>query len=918
METSTSARQLVAAGRFTEALRWLDESGAPRGIAADVMRVEVLERVGRHGQCRALAERLLKSKELTHADRSICEFSMGLVELNNGKTEAAISHLQSSISAASQSRDLERLSWPQLRLLVTLADYSGPESARPLVAEVRTNATKLGNPCITAALHIFIGEMEAKRGLVRSAERHTRLGFQILSSVPNLWLDSIANNTSVAVAIILSEVERGFSFGRRALQLAKQSGAVAMQRACLGNLGNLYFAIGEFDKAIEHFELAIAALPSPGDNYNAGVDGIARVRLLQGRLDECAELLDQIDSCFRTPKDLALYGHRYSKLTRTQLLARQGRFLDALTNAKDLIQLAVDAGDHLLHQVALLTQAELLQQTGGVAEALQSLDLVVDTLAQQPPELFAHYDRILACSLAAAGNLTAATGHFDRATRIYESIRSTPGLIELSRRWHETTEGDHHVAASHTATPEPPAVVAARNVLQTVAGLLRHHGRHELVARELVYLLAETACTYSAQAVSSNSDTPQEILATANADADTDDAFVERRLAVGVARDRSVNVELKVKADPSSQATVHAARLLLTTIQDLERARAEREERMSLWPAEEDPSETGNAVATGHMRELVTSARRIASTNVSVFITGESGTGKEILARAIHNFSDRAAKPFIPFNCTAVPREMLESHLFGYRRGSFTGADRDHAGMVGAARDGTLFLDEIGELGLDLQPKLLRFLESNEVCPIGESTPFTVPVRVVAATNSNVEQLVQDGRFREDLFYRLNVFRLTIKPLRERRDEIPALVRHFLTQFSAEYKKGDVRVSDDTMEHLLLCRWPGNVRQLQNEVRRMVALAEPHSILAPESLSENVFNTRLAQRPVQRDFEMRRLIERQSSRDRGENRARNDSPRLARPPWQPRLDGASAWHLAKRPVPEAPTAGILTDFRLTF
>jgi hydrogenase-4 transcriptional activator len=256
------------------------------------------------------------------------------------------------------------------------------------------------------------------------------------------------------------------------------------------------------------------------------------------------------------------------------------------------------------------------------------------------------------------------------------------------------------------------------------------------------------------------------------------------------------------------------------------------------------------------MRELMSDARRIANTNVSAFITGESGTGKEILARAIHNFSDRAGKPFIPFNCTAVPRDMLDSHLFGHRRGSFTGADRDHPGMIGAARDGTLFLDEIGELGLDLQPKLLRFLESSEICPIGESTPFSVNVRVVAATNSNVEQLVKDGRFREDLFYRLNVMRLRIPPLRERRDEIPALVGHFVAQSAAEFKKGDIRVSEDIMEHLLLCRWPGNVRQLQNEVRRMVALSDPDLVLTPDHLSEEVFNPRLGQRPTDNQIEM--------------------------------------------------------------
>jgi transcriptional regulator with PAS, ATPase and Fis domain len=199
---------------------------------------------------------------------------------------------------------------------------------------------------------------------------------------------------------------------------------------------------------------------------------------------------------------------------------------------------------------------------------------------------------------------------------------------------------------------------------------------------------------------------------------------------------------------------------------------------------------------------------------------------------------------------------MLESQLFGHRRGAFTGADRDHPGMIGAARDGTLFLDEIGELGLDLQPKLLRFLESGEVCPVGESTPFSINVRVIAATNANVEELVRQGRFREDLFYRLNVFRLKVPPLRERRDEIPPLVHHFVARSAAEFQKRDVRVSEETMEHLLLCRWPGNVRQLQNEIRRMVALAEPNAVLTPNDLSEEVFNLRLASRPGQNELEM--------------------------------------------------------------
>ena len=298
-------------------------------------------------------------------------------------------------------------------------------------------------------------------------------------------------------------------------------------------------------------------------------------------------------------------------------------------------------------------------------------------------------------------------------------------------------------------------------MLQTTAGLLRHHSRPELLARELVHLLAETDAVVEARALSVGTGEPQ-VLAAAKGVGDSRTDGIERHIAVGFARDRAVELHLTVRRDIDAQATVNAVTVLLTTIQDLERARAEREERISLWPADDDSEDPEHAVVGGSMRELMAHAKRIGRTTASVLVTGESGTGKEIFARAIHRYSDRAAKPFIPFNCTAVPRDMLESHLFGHRRGSFTGADRDHPGLIGAARDGTLFLDEIGELGLELQPKLLRFLESGEICPIGESTPFTVNVRIVAATNADVEQQVKDGRFRADLFYRLNVIRLRI------------------------------------------------------------------------------------------------------------------------------------------------------------
>jgi DNA-binding NtrC family response regulator len=187
---------------------------------------------------------------------------------------------------------------------------------------------------------------------------------------------------------------------------------------------------------------------------------------------------------------------------------------------------------------------------------------------------------------------------------------------------------------------------------------------------------------------------------------------------------------------------------------------------------------------------------------------------------------------------------MLESQLFGYRKGAFTGADAAFPGVIRSAAGGTLFLDEIADIGPDVQPKLLRFLETHEIHPLGEPQPLKVDVRVIAATNASLEQLVADGRFREDLFYRLNVIRLKLPPLRERREEIPPLVHHYLRRYGDEQRKGRLTLSDEALEYLLLYNWPGNVRQLANEVRRMVALAEPDATLTPALLSQEILATR--------------------------------------------------------------------------
>ena len=193
---------------------------------------------------------------------------------------------------------------------------------------------------------------------------------------------------------------------------------------------------------------------------------------------------------------------------------------------------------------------------------------------------------------------------------------------------------------------------------------------------------------------------------------------------------------------------------------ELERYREDERRRTALWPEEPIEEQLGALFIAEEMRELLATVRRVAATTVPVLITGETGTGKEVVARLVHAYSQRARAPFLAFNCTAIPRDMLDSQLFGHRRGAFTGAVEHFPGVIRSADRGTLLLDEIGDMPLDMQPKLLRFLESSEVHPIGESRPTRVDVRVIAATNARLETLVSQGQFREDLYYRLNIVQL--------------------------------------------------------------------------------------------------------------------------------------------------------------
>ncbi len=259
--------------------------------------------------------------------------------------------------------------------------------------------------------------------------------------------------------------------------------------------------------------------------------------------------------------------------------------------------------------------------------------------------------------------------------------------------------------------------------------------------------------------------------------------------------------------------------------------------------AEIDGEWASGIITRNHaMKEILNQAKMVAATDARVLITGESGTGKEVLAQAIHRASARAAHPFVAINCSAMAENLLESELFGHEKGAFTGATRTHKGLFQAASGGTLLLDEIGDMPMRLQVKLLRVLQESQVRPVGSTEAIDVDVRVISATHRDLQDLMKEGRFREDLYYRLNVVNIHLPTLDQRREDIPLLVAHFLQSFAREADQERKVYAPEAVEMLVTAEWPGNIRQLSNIVRQNMALARSPVIsaeLVQQSLGEH-------------------------------------------------------------------------------
>jgi DNA-binding NtrC family response regulator len=649
----------------------------------------------------------------------------------------------------------------------------------------------------------------------------------LLATEPNLYLSASAWLDEAVVLGVIGDIAQGTSVAEIGVAEASESGWSRGKVAGIGTLALFYLLSDRLDESRNLLELARAEHFSSASYSLAIAETAARVAIAEGDFAKAREALD--DALARRHECEPWYVFT-AEHTRLRLLVYQGDHSEAAAHANHCARLAKEAGSATWQNAFRLVRLEAL--VGG--DKFHSSELpLMDQIREWPLGQLGTLYSIVGKALKAEGHVVRGKSTAARAARVLaasgEPAQPSEPLIQ------SVSEGRSQDQSSSSPT---------RHDLDGAVALLELSAHPHIMGREAFALIQNTGCVESL-ALFATAGASRRVVAThgwseAEALAAVKTVAADDLMAVGVHSNETWQLLARPKPALDDRCTLASIRKLIATAVALAQYRRDEKQRAALWPAEALDDNSESVWASEQASEILTVARRIANAPLPVLLTGETGTGKEMLARAIHRASNRAERPMVPFNCSAVPRDMLESQLFGYRRGAFTGAETSFAGVIRAAAGGTLFLDEIADVPLDVQPKLLRFLEYQEIHPLGESQPIKVDVRIIAATNGNLDQLVAQGRFREDLYYRLNGVHLKLPPLRERREEIPTLLQHYIQRYTDEYKKGRLTLSDESLEYLLLYSWPGNIRQLANEVRRMVALAETDATLTPALLSAEI------------------------------------------------------------------------------
>lgn len=798
------------------------ESSRPLAVFEQLIHAELLHLTGEPAAAVHVAAQVLSGRQLSAKQRCRLQGILGHAHFQQGDNYRGTEHLRIAIQLAANSEEATEEARLRLDLFANQVRWLGPSLATENIEALRRKIHSVGDPTLNQLLHITLAELAAKSALMPQAHKHLEIARSLLPAVCNQALH--ASFHQIEIALLAQQGDYAAAY-RRGIELVQDSQISVMQRSLPTLLAHVSIMHGRFDEAERWLERGIHEGKLKGGNALALQETLIALRFRQGRLDEALALGASCDALISATGCAGSYFELWYQLTKVKLMYRLGRVQEGLDTALDALPRIQRMADHVLLNRMTLLAAEGYARRSEPERAARLLTAVFE---HQPSfEVVAESCRVLGL-IAGKERPRDAANHFTVASRIFLSLGNLIGATDVEHDRRELT----------LAEPASSFNSETLNCIDQVLAIL-DSGDHPRLLGELAgTMIEDTKCALEHQVICGE------------ARAARPDSGAERSIGeehrIPLGSERGQDFELRVVPNPTAHGLVtllSIQRLVDSAVSTASARRAFREE-WTYWSHDTPDRDLGIVCASKPMMDLLNTLRRVATSGATVLLTGETGVGKEVFARALHEASPRHGKTFLPFNVTTAAREIVDSQLFGHRRGSFTGANTDSPGLIKSAAGGTLFLDEIGEMPLDAQPKLLRFLESGEILPLGQGRTEHVDVRIVAATNANLEELIATGRFREDLYYRLNVLRLHIPPLRERREEIPALVEHFLNRFSRELHKTIPRVAEETLEYLVLYRWPGNVRQLSNEIRRMVTLAESGSVLMPAHLSTEIAASR--------------------------------------------------------------------------
>jgi len=718
------------------------------------------------------------------------------------------------------------------------SDFFGPEALITDLTNLRQLAAKAGNTGSMAALHLAVARVEGLRGHCANAHHHLELARRFVSRTQDVALACTVDIVEASLETVAGNLVRAKKLAKACLNRVQPTGFAKYELAALSNLATISLYGGDASRARTLLERVLPHSSEITYLRLGTLDTVALVELREGNSDQCWVA---IEACRNAIKRESLPARSWYDLahqgTRCAYYERLGDW-DRVIDVADAVDGELARRQYKAVRTSLLcAKARAMARLGRHADAGAALAAAVRACPRGAvdPLIVLEASKALCASLR--GDRSTGSVHYDRA------IAACRAIGHRYHEWWISAQREDVQSGVHAAVPTPHAdIVSTSLVVSDVATILGAGHSIDLLAHRVATLLQSTPMAPRVDVVNESG---QEYRPEPTAEWHTAaDGTCTLRVA-GSDRVATITVRHVTSIEEISllKGITDLVQIAVARTADTER----EDEDLTLWPRTVPPDAHDTVFRSPRMMELLRIAERLAATNLPVLITGETGTGKEVVARFIHEQSAHKRGPFVPFNCSAVARELVESQLFGHRRGAFTGAVDAFPGVVKAAERGTLFLDEIGDLEQQVQPKLLRFLESGEIHPVGDARPQRVGVRIVAATNGDLETMTDQGRFRRDLFYRIGVAKLELPPLRERKDEIPAFASLFLTRFAQECGRTDLRLADDFIAALLLFNWPGNIRQLANEIRRVAAMAVDGQTLCAADLAPDItlnWNTR--------------------------------------------------------------------------